>query len=106
MLDLSLKMLLGDRAKYLMLVSGLAFASLLMTQQASIFCGIMQWTGSTLQNVPAPIWVVDPMVEQINDIDSLRDTDINRVRSVEGVAWAAPLYSGMLRAKLPDGSFK
>jgi putative ABC transport system permease protein len=106
MLDLSLKMLLGDRAKYLMLVSGLAFASLLMTQQASIFCGIMQWTGSTLHNVPAPIWVVDPMVEQVNDVDALRDTDINRVRSVDGVAWAAPLYTGNLRARMADGSFK
>jgi len=104
--DLALKMLLGDRAKYIMLVSGLAFASLLMTQQASIFCGIMQWTGSTLDNVPAPIWVVDPMVEQINDMDALRDTDVQRVRSVEGVAWAAPLFSGMLRARLPDGSLK
>lgn len=104
--DLALKMLLGDRSKYIMLISGLTFASLLMTQQAAIFCGIMQWTGSTLYNVPAPIWVVDPMVEQVNDTDSLRDTDINRVRSVDGVAWASPLYSGMLRARLSDGSFK
>ncbi len=104
--DLALKMLLGDRAKYIMLVSGLTFATLLMTQQAAIFCGIMQWTGATLYNVPAPIWVVDPMVEQVNDTDSLRDTDVNRVRSVDGVAWAAPLYSGIVRARLADGSFK
>lgn len=104
--DLALKMLLGDRAKYVMLISGLAFASLLMTQQAAIFCGLMQWSGSTLDNVPAPIWVVDPMVKQVNDIDALRDTDINRVRSVDGVAWAAPFYSGMLRARLSNGAFK
>src|ERR1051325_7777429 len=106
MLDLALKMLLGDRAKYIMLISGLTFASRLMTEQAAIFCGIMQWTGSTLDNVPAPIWVVDPQVEQVNDIDALRDTDTNRVRSVAGVAWAAPLYTGTLRARLPDGTFK
>ena len=55
MLDLALKMLLGDKAKYIMLISGLTFASLLMTEQAGIFCGIMQWTGSTLDNVGAPI---------------------------------------------------
>ena len=87
MLDLALKMLLGDRAKYIMLISGLTFAALLMTEQAAIFCGIMQWSGSTLDNVGAPIWVVDPMVEQVNDTEALRDTDLNRVRSVEGVAW-------------------
>ena len=106
MLDLALKMLFGDRAKYIMLISGLTFASLLMTQQAAIFCGIMQWTGSTLDNVGASIWVVDPMVEQVNDTEAMRDTDISRVRSVEGVAWAAPFYQGTLRTRLRDGSFK
>jgi len=106
MTDLSLKMLLGDRAKYTMLISGLTFASLLMTEQAAIFCGIMQWSGSTLDNVGAPVWVVDPMVEQVNDTEALRDTDLARVRSIEGVAWAAPLYQGMLRARMGDGSFK
>ena len=92
MLDLALKMLLGDRAKYIMLVSGLTFAALLMTEQAAIFCGIMQWSGSTLDNVGAPIWVVDPMVEQVNDTEALRDTDLHRVRSVEGVAWGGAVY--------------
>src|SRR5262245_61295896 len=106
MLDLALKMLLGDRAKYLMLISGLTFAALLMTEQAAIFCGIMQWSGSTLDNVGAPIWVVDPMVEQVNDTEALRDTDLNRVRSVEGVAWASPFYQGNLRVRMRDGSFK
>jgi putative ABC transport system permease protein len=106
MLDLALKMLLGDKAKYIMLISGLTFASLLMTEQAGIFCGIMQWTGSTLDNVAAPIWVVDPMVEHVNDTEAMRDTDVNRVRSVEGVAWAAPFYQGNLRARMRDGSFK
>src|SRR5215510_162991 len=106
MIDLALKMLLGDRAKYVMLICGITFASLLMTEQASIFCGIMRWSSSTVENVGAPIWVVDPMVEQVNDTDAMRDTDVNRVRSVDGVAWSAPLYSGILRARLGDGSFK
>lgn len=106
MYSLALKMLLGDRAKYVMLISGLTFAALLMTQQASIFCGLMRWSGSTLTNVPAPIWVVDPMVEQVNDIEALRDTDLSRVRSVDGVSWATPLYTGMLRARMGDGRFK
>ncbi len=44
MYHIALRMLLGDRGKYLMLVSGLTFATLLMTQQASVFCGLMLWT--------------------------------------------------------------
>ena len=35
MYRLGLKMLFADRAKYIMLLSGMAFAALLMTQQAA-----------------------------------------------------------------------
>ena len=48
MLRLALKMLYGDRAKYAMLVCGLTFCSLLMTQQSSVFCGLMLLTTATL----------------------------------------------------------
>ncbi len=106
MYRLALRMLFGDRAKYLMLISGIMFATILMTQGGSLFCGIMSWTSSTLRNVRAEIWVTDPMVEQIGDGRPLRDTDVSRVRSVDGVAWAAPLYQGLMQAKLADGASK
>src|SRR6516164_8142072 len=106
MLRLALKMLFGDHAKYLMLISGITFATLLMTQGAALFCGIMSWTYSPMRNVRAHVWVTDPKVEQVNDSKPLRDTDIFRVKSVEGVAWAASLYLGNNQARLMDGSFK
>ncbi len=106
MYHIALRMLLGDKAKYIMLVSGLTFAALLMSQQCSVFFGIMSWTTSHMRNMRASIWVVDPKVEQINEVKPLRDTDINRVRTVPGVAYAAPLYTGLLQARLADGSFK
>lgn len=106
MFRLALRMLFGDRAKYLMLVSGIMFATILMTQGGALFCGVMSWMASTLQNVRAEIWVADPMVEQIGDNKPLRDTDVNRVRSIEGVAWAAPLFNGYMQAKFTDGSSK
>lgn len=106
MTGLALKMLFGDTAKYLMLVAGLFFATFLIVQQASVFCGLMRWTTSTLKNVPAPIFVVEERVEQINETNPLRDTDVARVRSVSAVKWAMPLYSGIQRARLADGSFK
>ena len=82
MYHIALKMLLGDRAKYVMLVGGLTFAALLMTQQCAVFIGLLSWTTSHMRNMRASIWVVDPKVEQINEIKPLRDTDVNRVRSV------------------------
>lgn len=106
MIALALKMLFGDTAKYLMLVAGLFFATFLIVQQASVFCGLMMWTTSTLKNVGAPIFVVEERVEQINEINPLRDTDVSRVRSVSAVRWAMPLYSGIQRVRLESGSFK
>ena len=106
MLRLALKMLYGDRAKYAMLVCGLTFCSLLMVQQASVFCGLMQWTTATLRNIGAPIWIADAKVEQANEIVPMRDIEVNRVRSIEGVDWAVPLYWGIIQARLRDGSFQ
>ncbi len=106
MIGIALKMLFGDRGKYLMLISGITFATLLMTQGMSLFCGLMTWTYSTMRNVRVPVWVADPEVEQCNDNKPMRDTDTTRVRSVDGVAWAVPLYQGLAMAKLADGTSK
>lgn len=106
MYRLALRMLFGDRARYLMLISGIMFATILMTHGASLFCGIMSWTFASLRNVRAEIWVADPMVEQIGDSKPMRDTDVSRVRSIDGVAWASPVYQGLMSARLFDGSSK
>ncbi len=106
MFRLALKMLYGDRAKYLMLICGLSFCSLLMTQQSSVFCGLMLWTTATLRNVQAPVWVADAKVEQVNEAVPLRDVEVERVKSVPGVQWAVPLYWNIVQARLPEGSFQ
>lgn len=106
MYQIALKMLLGDRAKYLTLLTGLAFSTLLIIQQASIFCGLMLWTTGTVLNINVPVWVMDPKVAQVEDPKPMRDTDLTLVRSVPGVDWAVPLYRGVAQARLPDGSFQ
>jgi len=104
---IALKMLIGDRAKYLGIIFGLAFASLLITQQMAIFLGLMTRTYGFLTDTPQPdIWVVDPKVQYIDDLKPLRETDVLRVRGVEGVAWAVRLYKGLLKARLPNGTFQ
>jgi putative ABC transport system permease protein len=106
MLRLALKMLFGDRAKYAMLVCGLSFCALLMTQQSSVFCGLLLWSTATVRNIQAPIWVADEKVEQVNEVVPLRDVEVQRVRSVPGVDWAVPLFWNILQARLPDGTFQ
>ena len=103
----ALKMLIGDRSKYLGIIMGLTFASLLITQQAAIFVGLMTRTyGFITDTGQADIWVMDPKVQFIDDIKPLQDTQLFRVRSVEGVEWAVPLYKGLLKARLADGTFQ
>ena len=59
----ALKMLIGDRLKYIALVAGIAFAALLITQQASIFAGYTLRTGSWIRETSASqadLWAMDP----------------------------------------------
>lgn len=100
-------MLVGDTAKYLGILFGVAFASLLMAQQFSTFCGLMLLTTSQISDIQgANLWVMDPNVQYIDDIKPMVSSALYRVRGVEGVAWAAPLYKGLTRARLADGKFQ
>ena len=101
------KMLIGNKAKYLGIIFGVAFASLLIAQQSSIFCGLMLMTTSQIQDVKgADIWVMDRNVQFVDDIKPLSDDDLMRVRGVPGVEWAVKFYKGLARARLDDGAFQ
>lgn len=101
---IALRMLTGDRAKYLGCVFGVAFATLLMSQQISIFVGIIQRTASQITDVrDADIWVMDNKVRFIDEVPALPDGDLQRVRGVPGVAWAVRLYKGQVTARLVEG---
>ena len=88
----ALRMLTGDPSKYLGIVFGVTFATLLMSQQMSIFAGIMARTGSQIVDVSeADIWVMDSKVRFIDEIPALPEDTLQRVRGVDGVAWAVKL---------------
>lgn len=107
MLTYALKMLIGDKVKYVSIVLGLCFASFIITQQAAILVGIVKRTFGFITDTSQPnIWVVDPTVQFIDDIKPLKDTDVFRVRSVDGVEWALPLYKGTIQARLHNGTFQ
>ena len=104
---IALKMLTGNRGKYLGIILGIAFATLLIAQQASIFCGLMLQTSGQIRDIQgADIWVMDPNVQFSDDIKPLSDSDLYRVRGVQGVSWAVPLYKGLLKARLQNGNFQ
>lgn len=103
----ALKMLTGDRAKYLGLIFAVAFSTFLLENQTSIFAGIMKRTASQIIDViDADLWVMDPKTQYVEEIKSLRDTELTRVRGVPGVAWAVKFYRGLPRAKTLNGDFR
>ena len=102
----ALKMLTGDRAKYLGLIFTIAFCTFLLENQTSIFAGILKRTGSQIVDVTeADIWVMDSKTEYFEQTKALKDTDLTRVRSVDGVRWAVRLFKGSPVARTLDGRF-
>jgi len=101
------QMLTGDRAKYAGLVLAIAFSTFLMSHQMSIFVGLLNRTQSQIIDIAdAEIWVMDPKTEYLDEVRALSSQDLYRVRGVEGIQWAVPLFKGNARAKASDGQFR
>lgn len=104
---IALKMLIEDKTKYIGMILSISFSTLIITQQVSIFFGLMKRTYSAVRDTPqADVWVMNPSVKMVDDINSLRDIDLLRIRSIQGVKWAMPLFRGQIKARLADGTFQ
>ena len=107
MFYIAFRMLVGNRGKFLGIILGLAFASLIMTQQPGVFTGLMTRTYSFITDSGLPdIWVMDPKVQFVDDGNAIPNTALYRVASIEGVSWAKPLFKGMAQARLHNGTFQ
>ncbi|MBR9971458.1 ABC transporter permease [Magnetospirillum sp. J10] len=106
MLVMALRMLMGDRAKYLGIVIALAFTSFVMIQQPATFLGILRHTYGFITDVGVgDVWVMDPKARHLDDVKPMMDAELQRVRGIDGVEWAMPLYKGGIRARLDSGDF-
>jgi putative ABC transport system permease protein len=101
------KMLTGDRAKYFGTVFGVAFGVLLIAQQTAIFVGLMRRTAHVVLDVrDASLWVMDPFMQNADEIKPMSDSDLSRVRGVAGVDWAVRYFKSLARAKIETGHFR
>jgi putative ABC transport system permease protein len=104
---IAFKILLHDTAKYLALVMGIAFATLLISQQSAIFHSVMESSvRDILESSEADIWVMKPSVETVDQPDQMADLMVNRVRSVRGVDWAVPYYRAIAQLRTRSGANK
>lgn len=107
MFFIGLKMLVGDRAKYIGLLLGIAFTAFLVTFAASYFAGFMTRGFSLIaENGTIDVWVMDPAVTSVEQTANIPDSALSQVRSVAGVRYAMPLMLGSADARLPNGRFQ
>ncbi len=106
LLTLAYKLLVTDRAKFAALIIGLTFSVFLMVQVTSMFAGILQRAAATVFNTGAAVWVMDPAVNTVANTIPLPDYVLDAVRSMNGVRYAVPLYSGGALAKLNTGVYQ
>ena len=106
LLTISYKLLVNDRSKFAALLIGITFAVFLMVQMMSLFAGILVHASSTISNAGAPMWVMDPAVQNASSSIPLPDYVLDEVRSLPGVKYAVPLYSGAGLVKLADGDYQ
>ena len=99
---LAYKLLINDKAKFTALLIGNTFAVFGMMFAASMFVGVLFHSFSTVTNIGASIWVMDPAVQTVANSIGMPDYVLDAVRSMQGVKYAVPLYSGGALVKLPN----
>jgi len=107
MLWIAIRMLTGDKTKFYGLLFGIAFSTLLITQQLTIFVNLIERGASGVYNEPnAQVWVMDP-VSRTTDVNyALPATALDQVRAVPGVEWAVPHLRSVASVRTREGELE
>lgn len=105
-LRLAYKLLVNDKAKFSALLVGITFAVFLMVAMTGLFAGVLHRASATVINLGAPIWIMDPAVQTVANTIGMPDYVLDAERSMNGVDYAVPVYSGGALVKLTDGFYQ
>jgi len=104
---IALRMLTGDKAKFYGLIFGIAFSTLLIAQQLTIFANLLLRGAAAVHEVAsADIWVMHPSGRTTDVTLTLPQTSLDRVRGVPGVAWAVPMLRAGAAIRTPEGDLE
>ena len=107
MIWIAIRMLTGDPQKFYGLVFGIAFSTLLITQQLTIFVNLIERGSSAVYNVPtADVWVMDEVSRTPDVAFPMPSTALDAVRSVPGVRWAVPHLRAGASVRTADGDLE
>ncbi len=105
-LRIAYRLLVNDRGKFAALLTGITFSVFLMVQVTSLFAGILKKASATVTNTGAKVWIMDRAVTSVASSIPLPDYVLDAVRSMPGVLYAVPLYSGAGLLKLESGTWQ
>nr|WP_211483603.1 ABC transporter permease [Pontixanthobacter rizhaonensis] len=100
-------MLTGDKQKFYGLLFGIAFSTLLITQQLTIFVNLVERGASGVYNVTeADVWVMDEVSRTTEVNFAMPSTALDKVRGVTGVDWAVPHLRAVASVRTKDGDLE
>lgn len=104
---IAIRMLTGDAQKFYGLLFGIAFSTLLITQQLTVFVNLIERGASGVYNEPtADVWVMDE-VSRTTDVNfPMPSTALETVRGVQGVAWAVPHLRANASVRTREGDLE
>jgi putative ABC transport system permease protein len=100
------KLLVNDKGKFSALLLGITFSVFLMVQMTSMFAGILNRAYSTVTNIGAAVWIMDPAVNTPNSPIPVPDYLLDAVRSMNGVSYAVPIFIGGGQVHLKNGNYQ
>ncbi len=104
MVDLATKSLLHDKLRFLITISGVAFAVALVFVQVGLFLGLMDNASLTIEHLDADLWVTSHNTPNVDFAHTFSDVYVHRVRSIPGVERADNLIVWFMNVSLPTGA--
>ena len=104
MVDLGLKTLLFDKVRFLITVSGVAFAVTLVLVQGGLFVGLLDNSTITIEKLGADLWITSKNSPNLDFVHQFPESNLYRARSVPGVSRADNLILSFMQVALPTGA--
>lgn len=101
---LAAKSMLGDRAKLLTSLLGVAFSVALVNLQAGLFLGLIHKASLLVDFGRADIWVGHRHNSNVEFCDFIKERKVQRLRTVQDVECAEPYVVMFSKARMPDGA--
>lgn len=104
MVDLARKNLLHDRLRFMITVSGVAFAVMLVFVQVGLFLGLLHNASITIEKLNADLWITSHQVPNVDFSKVYPEVSLQRVRAIPGVERADNLIVAFMSTALPSGA--